>query len=809
MATSPEALQLAQDMRMLSQSLQALIQSSSSVAASQVQGTDTTRVANIELTKFKKSITGGNKLTQEQTVLVKKAVDAKRAELAAAARLATAQQKHETLLRSANATQTELNASTAATVKLQQDLADATNNTNEATIEAKGSMKGFIKGLNVAGASLKWLSTTVVAQSKQISNQLNAGNRGFIEGSGGLVKALKDQQDQALKYGMSAADYAEVVMANRRVVNATGGTAQVTDRVTDSMGDLRTMTASQGEAFKVAAESMQALASSGIRPTSEALKGYVKDVKQLGLQTGMSQDQARAYYDEMAQDIDTVHMLRSAKEGERQAILENQRAYLSNNIAIGMSTTQAKEAAKQLNKIAGAKPLDRIRKAAKARMLGSALGVGGSEEAYRAMMSPIQTKEQQKLISDYLQQIASKMEGSRGSLGTEIMASTLLDKSGLESEVGKGSAFSTTTLKEMAVPVDELRKTHIETSEKALTQAMNTADLLIDQTKIIASGAHYAGVAAAGVTAIGSILIEMLGKMNGGGISMPDINLPGGNSPTGGPQNPTGGGWKGKLGKWGMAAAPWLAGAGAGYMGYESASTLFDDKATGIDKANSVAGLAIQGSLGTLGGIGGSIFGPAGTAKGAAYGAAAGGLLHKGASWAGGQLGGGLYSLFNKDVNAEMNAKDKAANEKRATAMPVPTKAAAGVATAATAIPLGSGSEFTTRAAAAAKLLEKDNAESVANTIAQVKSAAATAISTDLIQKSTTLSGEQLTLQIQKMDEGNVFLSRIAANTDLQVTLAEKSLLALTMTQEEREGKGDARSKLRSDNKIGAKYGYV
>jgi hypothetical protein len=71
---------------------------------------------------------------------------------------------------------------------------------------------------------------------------------------------------------------------------------------------------------------------------------------------------------------------------------------------------------------------------------------------------------------------------------------------------------------------------------------------------------------------------------------------------------------------------------------------------------------------------------------------------------------------------------------------------------------------------------------------------------------STTSDG--VTRQVAQLDMANTLMQQLVDTSQLQMNIAEKQLIALTLTDKE---KGDAGTKaaLRRDNKFGAQYGYV
>jgi hypothetical protein len=138
------------------------------------------------------------------------------------------------------------------------------------------------------------------------------------------------------------------------------------------------------------------------------------------------------------------------------------------NVAAGMTADQAKAAAKMLNKMVAAKPLERIKEAARMRALGGAMGISGADAAAQAVMAGPgkQTAQMRKDIEDFSKNATTMMDQARGQgLGSEITAVQLLDKLNLDQYYGSDSPFSTTlisALKNQAGPmVNAINDSHL------------------------------------------------------------------------------------------------------------------------------------------------------------------------------------------------------------------------------------------------------------------------------------------------------------------------------------------------------------
>lgn len=733
-----EITQLSQELGQLTRVLRDMVSASSKTVAAQQANYLTQLDVNDQLAEFEKGLIQGRALNKKQQQLVDEATKLKRKEINATREYMKAEREYQAVLRSKKSSE-ELKTAAAKKVHLaQRALEVAQNRSATATSAATSALGGFTKSANLAGAALVWFGSTIRTAVLHAKEQIVA-NQGMVEGTGGLISALAEQQDQALKFGMKGADFAKVISENRQMVNAMGGTAEAVKQVGTGMNSFYAMTGSNAEAFAALTETMASFAQKGVKPTQHVLEEYTKDIKILATQTGMNQQQARAFYDDIANDADSIDLLRSARKEDRAALLQNQRDLVQHSIAIGMSAEQAKEAAKMMNKMVAAKPLDRLKQAAKIRAIGGAMGVSGADEAARAVSmgkrgTPEQQKANQDAIAKFNTAMANRMDkAAQEGMGSEIFATQLADKLGLEELYGKGSAFSTTLGDTLARPLADLKASFVDASKDPLVKIGRQAELLLDQVMAIASGTHYLGPIAAGVASIGAMMLgSKIGDVVGKGA--------------------------GKiLGKMGSAS-----------------STAATTAGTAASKGANIAGKA--------------------------------GALMKGVGAAGLVLdaGMGVNDLMNGKAQTEMPSGLDMLSPMRwgMYAGDKINKTAEGMMGGQT---IGSKVYDWMNPTAGAPLTPQPPAKKDDKTAEAAKKAADTAEAT---KKATLSTADGIAAQVKQIDTSNDFLKKIADLTEKQLTLAEKQLVAITMTEKEKTNTAD-RAKLRSDNRFGAQYNYV
>lgn len=752
---------------------------------------------NAEADDFQKQLIKNRKMSVDQQKLAEQAFALKKKELDLAFKLKAARDEENKLMLLANASEKQKNDQRLIANDLEKQHAVAQIATTKAAADVEHSFTFMAKSAIATNAALAWFGATLATQGKQLIAQYKGSGGAFEGASGkmGVFGALIDQQNEGWKRGLSGVDFQKFSMQMRQTVNAMGGTAEAFKTIDPAIDKFRMMTGDSTEAMKMAVEATKYFSNSGVKPTANNLEDYRQSLVQLTRQTGMQGEAAQAYFNDIASDADSIAILRNARKGERESILANQRAMVLNAQATGMNAEQAKEATKMLQSMVAAKPLDRLKEAAKVRALGGALGIEGADKAAAGITAGKNaTPQQQADMQKFFTAATNKVDQSASQgLGTEIFTQQLVDKLDLDKYLGKSSPFSTTlgdSLKPMAGTLEK----YVDVATTQAGANANTAALRIDQAALLASGNFWGGSILAGITTIATIMLSgkmfdkvggVLGKVLGtgakaegaaGGALGAGADLGVGAAKGAGAEAAalsTAAKTAGLLAKSAKILGP-VASVGAGaYEGYN------EYKTTGK------AGSAIGTGVGTAaGGIGGGWAGAAGGAAagaligsfvpviGTAIGAAAGGIIGAmGGGWAGGELGGALGKKIG-------SLADKAATPTSST----PDSPAANVANA----PI---------ATTPVKAVSNDPQQRAAD-------------ASDAIQTATETTATAIAQQVKQAGASNELLKLIADLTARSVALAEKQLIASTLTDTE---KGDSknRANLRKDNKFGSQYNYV
>lgn len=783
----------------LSRSLRSLVNAQAQAAQaternSLAQG-DAARRETAAVERHTESIVKGRKLNEKQLELLSKVERAKAEEFKLTekirkqrATIADAEKRGAAGAEAAAAAREDL-------TDLERKHGKATKELNKTSGELDRSFRGLLKGVDFAGVALTWFGAALRGQAQQLVDQYKTAG-GVIEGTENLIGSLMESQNTARKYGLTGNELMEISTASRQTVNAMGGTEQAFKMMSPMIDKFRIMTGNSVEAAKMAAKAAEHFTAAGIKPTVAGMELYRKSIVDLRAQTGMTNEQAQQYYADIASDADSIDMLRSARAGEREAILASQRALVKQAIASGMSAEQAKEAAKMLNKMVAAKPLDRIKQAAKVRALGGALGIGGANEAAEGVIAGKRATDAQKqAMQQFNTNAANKMDqmAAQG-LGQEIFATTLLDKLDLEQYYGKGSAFST-SLGDALKPLEGVMQKYIDAASTSQGETLGNAIWAKDIAGNILKGNDFLGVITAGIAAI----IALMLKGNIASVLKKGLD---------------------KLTP-GKTAAKAVSGADAASKVADKAGKVAETAGKAADAAGKAADAAAKVKpVMTIAENAGKAAEVAGTAtktvetagKATSLAAKAGSALKAVGKFAG--IGGavldaglGVNDLINGQKQTEMKGWDYASPMRYG--MRTGEAVNQGVEKLTGGKSIGSGMYDMFNEDKVSKMLTTPVAPKTTKTKDTLSDASqATADASKDIKQATQTTADGVTAQVKKMDASNDLLKRLAETSDKQTELLEKQLVALTMTDTEKQD-GRTTRDIRRDNKFAAQYNYV
>ncbi len=370
------------------------------------------------------------------------------------------------------------------------------------------------------------------------------------------IAGVFNDQVEALKKGMDPAAYAEMTAGARQAAFQFANMSEFAGELGKRQREYYGYIGDTTEAAQFATNSFMLLGRAGIDPTSKAFDSLGDSFRYLNKAAGVTADQFNVMMEGLVADENIQTRLRSAQAKDRAAILSGIAARLKNNVAIGMSTEKALEAARAMGRIAGGDARERIKQAAMARMQLGAMGMGAEgARAYDLIvkgqrMNDDERAELQRIMGQASQFMA---ETKQGPLGQELTFGAIMNKSGMEQFMGPNSPFNTSLEKSLALDREDNAAIlqQLQEGPGVLSDMKYWVDIVkngIMESPIISA---IGGVAAAIGAAYGGS--KLLGALGGGGR----------------------GGIAGRaLGGLARGGTYLAAGAAAGYAGYEVGSWL-------------------------------------------------------------------------------------------------------------------------------------------------------------------------------------------------------------------------------------------
>lgn len=493
------------------QQIAALITSLNNLTAAQSQATravhdmtSSAHTASDEISDLARVGRGGRKLTEEELKIKAELIEAINHEISASRRKTQAEEALAVLnVERARQTRAERRDSTSSFNQQRTAAINnvvAARNNHAATQAASTALKTKFTASLVSFAGKL---PGIIGLLAKLGTSLLGFNKTFLDAtlkSGGVIEESTGNFDQGMSQwitslGMSTGVQSEIVLGlmaeNRQMVNAVGGISNAIHLTGDSILSMRGFYGGLEESMKATLGIMSEFSKKGVEPTTDALNAYNKDLTMLSMQTGMAPTAINAMIDAIADDADSITLLRGAREGEREALLASERALLKNNIALGMSAEQAAEAAKMLNKMVAQKPLDRLKQAAKMRAMGAAMGLGSEANAAADAMTAGKraTPEQRAALNDFNVKMTGMADQSaQQGMPQELFVSTMLDKLDMNEYYGSNSPFSATLGNIQAVSTEILAENYKSSSDSNIIAINNVADISLEILNTLMSG---------------------------------------------------------------------------------------------------------------------------------------------------------------------------------------------------------------------------------------------------------------------------------------------------------------------------------
>ncbi|MGZ8924645.1 MAG: hypothetical protein ACXW2E_02055 [Nitrososphaeraceae archaeon] len=513
----------------LAESLRRLAQSQSNFARETNVYSDIIDDTSADLDALREKFKKQGQVSVEQERTQRKLLKAKEDELAALRQL---KQEQARLL------QLRRNRANMSANEYKEQLANTRNNINN----ARDNMRRSTAEANKQGEKLRELRNSIGDTSKRfyllagvlskLGSSLLHFNKVFVEASSasaGVIEETTGNFDQGLGHwlmalnatGVASKTMLDLMARNRQVVNSLGGMVNAVKTVEGAVFKTYGLYGSMEEAWKQNLSVMTEFANKGVSPSITLLEDYNNDLDMLARMTGMSGEAMNSMINEISNDIDSMSLLRAAREGEREAILANQRALLKSNIELGMTAKQAAEAAKMLNKMVAQKPLERLKQAARMRAIGAAMGLGSEANAAATELSKAKGQQNLETINAFSIALATQSNiAAQQGIIPEIQNSVLVDKLGFEDVV---QTFDT-NLSQTNKSLLDLRQDYKSSSSSVIMAVNFIADVagqmlsaLLDGTILwggILDATRLIAIIPRGIAMLGTVIFGGLASLN-------------------------------------------------------------------------------------------------------------------------------------------------------------------------------------------------------------------------------------------------------------------------------------------------------
>lgn len=651
----------------------------------------------------------------------------------------------------------KLNADLVGAAKIQQSITNRMKQVEGDLSKFSWKEMGKKVGSEVGGELLQGVKNVLstLTLTNAMTGAFNNLSEVMATGGDNVLASLSKQFDIAA-LGISPDEYVKMNATSRQSILAAGGANKQLEILAHHSDSLRGHFKTLGDATKYTQGQMDLLASAGIKPSKESAGLLNESFKKMKAYTGMTGEEFNKLNESLVADSEIQLLLRSASMEERKQIMATNAARIAERVALGMTTDQAKEVTKSLAKMSGLKPIDRVKKSAQIRMIGSALGIEGTEAAAQAALKANPNDDDKAAMEKVFAAVSKQTTDARQSnnFQLEMMHSALLGNTNMEEWMGPRSVHNTALTEGKAFP------------KEALDAQIKVPDIL--ERLISATNAVQAAIKNPAVQATGGVANSIWS--NGGQAAA------------------------GAAGLWGLQkTAPHLA-------------KLLPGSAAATGAATGGAGLAGAGLAGAAG--------TAALALGGGYAIDAGfGALGIGkkkvdeaqddANWNAATTTEKMQSAIPRGIEklGSLFFLDNLINDARATRIADETKYLQEKLGVTPGTPIAPSSDSTY----SGKRISPD--EQLAQSANQPRPGTAATTTPSLTSSETRAeSTSPIGLQLAKMEESNQYLKDLTQLSTKQLELAEKQLAATVVSQED---KAELFKSLASGNKFMTSYSTI
>lgn len=681
-------------------------------------------------------------------------------------------------------------------------MATANNNAAKAAREMEDKFYKLGKGAfsltnffdKAARSGAAWIASQVSLASavKQIYDQTKGEiNRGVNVGND--FRRYKD----IASLGLNPAEFVQATGEFRRAMLATGGVTESLNTLKEASGEFIDSIADPKERTEFLLQNMDMLAKSGIKPTTAKIKQLGQSMEENRIISGETAAEYMSNIRDITESDSVQARLRMARDAdERESILKGIQSRYAEFKALGMTTQQAKAAAGALQDMAKKGAKERLTEGAKLMQMMGAMGVEGGREAYELYnKGTARTKEDDARLSELLGNLSAAVDSAYG--GTDGRAFTT---EALAQQTGWGPEQLANFSRKLSGDVQkDIKEGAAKEKEKQVSDAVvKGMDTLTQGLSQIANNPFIQG--AAGI--LGSLASAI--HLNTGASAANTAALLKGALSNLNPFDDAGGSGSKKKPSIARTAKIGVAGIAASAIGNyvldgieESAEKRGDHKTAAT---TSIAGSALE--YGALGATLGSFIPGVGTAVGGGVGAGVGALYGVYNNW--GRLAG--PTTPKDDKQAAVNKEATEADARRLGILQEQSK----INSLATPHTNGQVNAFASEVRQNTKVSQVATLQEQMAQLHEVitSNQAEQSAKQQLTDAESRKQEEARIQQLLKMDDANDHLSVVSDNMKQLVELANKQLIATTLTDKEKQKNRD--SIRRSSSGFGAgSYQYI
>lgn len=352
------------------------------------------------------------------------------------------------------------------------------NEYNEKGIKLDKDLQNEIKEVN---NSMNKFNLTVKKSNEALINSANKNNKNSEE-SGGMFKSLAKGIASTITAISGLKElHRAIKSAGKFGVSLDPVTAVLTglslDELPELQGKLKQTALSIGgmeSLNRILKKSMDGtdtefvLLSGGLANASKALGNMADNVRKMGdntidtnkaiddekemfkkfqSQIGMTIESFNDMTTEIINDTDIRNQLMRLDMKQRKLYIDNIRITQLNNMVKGLETEQTKAVVKTLTEFANLDPKERLKQAAKVRVLGGVIGMSKeANEVARLLMKNNRTSEENNMLIENMSKIQSKSMQDMSNINKEFVLSRILNSQELNKLFGPNSSIANLSL---------------------------------------------------------------------------------------------------------------------------------------------------------------------------------------------------------------------------------------------------------------------------------------------------------------------------------------------------------------------------